>query len=1135
MAIRPPVVVHKENTNLMMTNAKPRNALTRIFGSVLLVALLSPLAVPVDADSVTTLATAYNAVEASAVWDGAGSSYIFGGHDYSSPRVTGSSIIRFTAATGQLSVMPTALLTPISGTSAVWDGMNAYIFGGWTGSTYSHKIMRYTPSTGTITYMASTLPMSSLGSLSAVWDGSSAYIFGSAYNILKFTPSTDTLVALSASLPQSGLDSSAVWDGAGHAYVFGGSNGSTYTDIIVRFTPQTNRVEVMDAKLPSPRSQTAAVWDAAGDAYIFGGTGSTTQVVRYTPATQSVTILLPNPSLSSTQLASAVWDGSNAYIFQSSGTTTNHVNVQRYTPSPPSAPSGLTAAAGPSAGSITLHWNAAYDGGRPVTSYTVLRGLTGGSEAPVASGGCANLGNVVTCTDSDLGNGATRYYKVQATNGLGTSPQSAEAVATTFNVPSAPQNLQAQTDSSNGIGTKLTWTAPTSNGGAAVTNYALLRGPTTGTETQYKILGNGYTYTDSCDQTACYYEVAAINAAGQSAPSNEVSTFGVPAPNPQDPPNPSMDFPDSPVALPAVTLPPTDGKGYVGIPWGEQPIVRDVPVPDASGRVAILFFLTNMPSGSSGGYATLRALDPFGSVLYSKQDQVFFEDGHDSAGFAFFEAIPTQGVANLQISYGGVTSDVTVDRQVPVDPCQDPDGCLPCSAPCAPQPCNVLDAVPGFCGNPGPGTDPCDHPQLQYRPPCQPLGPINACDRAPTVPVACKPLDPICSGGIEECVCNSLFDAGSCGDCPDDSCSPCADGGCDLCQVSSIECIDPGCDGLAQRVCRLIAPTTGVCAAPSCYTIPVPLTETTPSSSNGGCGTVVDSGAALRSDEQGDDQATVRGPPDAEVNYTRVEWAHQVTYTNSCDHSEGGSALFSMGVQWSGPRYGFIGYEYPLHAGFIYHGARIHCTSQDYDGNQFSTCTPQAYHDLWVRPQTWAFIPPGVANFTFRDLATVTLNGYDDNFKDAPVCNPYATDALIAFKAMATLAGMAMKEPYSTVWGAGTDLYSDWATKEACQISGTREMPVVTGDGHRIGNGVSIAPNYKLGISIQDQKEVQARVMVQNNKCTTDKIQFATGSRSEWSITAHTLYSTEMTKASMDGAWTQRELSVLAPGKTCRQ
>jgi hypothetical protein len=86
---------------------------------------------------------------------------------------------------------------------------------------------------------------------------------------------------------------------------------------------------------------------------------------------------------------------------------------------PPAAPTGLTATAGNA--QVALTWNASSG----ATSYTVKRSTVNGS-------GYANIASPTTTsyTNTGLTNGTTYYFVVSATNGSGTSGNSAQASAT---------------------------------------------------------------------------------------------------------------------------------------------------------------------------------------------------------------------------------------------------------------------------------------------------------------------------------------------------------------------------------------------------------------------------------------------------------------------------------------------------------------------------------------------------------------------------------------------------------------------------------------------------------------------------------------------------------------------------------
>ena len=185
-------------------------------------------------------------------------------------------------------------------------------------------------------------------------------------------------------------------------------------------------------------------------------------------------------------------------------------------PSPLSAPGALTAMSGNA--HVTLSWQApTSNGGSPITAYNVYRGITSGSLTLLSS-----LGNVLSYQDVGLTNGVTYYYQVSAVTAAVEGPRSSEVTVTPRTQPSGPRNLVSTPGAAQVV---LTWDTPISDGGAPVTGYAVYRATNPGGATFLTTLGDVVTYADAVvtNGVTYYYQVAALNIAGEGPRSNEVS------------------------------------------------------------------------------------------------------------------------------------------------------------------------------------------------------------------------------------------------------------------------------------------------------------------------------------------------------------------------------------------------------------------------------------------------------------------------------------------------------------------------------------------------------------------------------------------------------------------------------------
>lgn len=180
------------------------------------------------------------------------------------------------------------------------------------------------------------------------------------------------------------------------------------------------------------------------------------------------------------------------------------------------APAATTLTATGGLDGVALSWPAPNDGGTPISGYQVLRGTTPGAETAYATT------TATSYRDTGITPGTTYYYRVTATNAVGTGPASNEAAATPYTLASAP-TLTAATGKDPGTA-QLSWTTPY-DGGKPITGYNVYRGTSSGGEVLVQTITQGTSYVDSGLQarTTYWYQVAAVTSAGVGARSNEVS------------------------------------------------------------------------------------------------------------------------------------------------------------------------------------------------------------------------------------------------------------------------------------------------------------------------------------------------------------------------------------------------------------------------------------------------------------------------------------------------------------------------------------------------------------------------------------------------------------------------------------
>jgi len=193
-------------------------------------------------------------------------------------------------------------------------------------------------------------------------------------------------------------------------------------------------------------------------------------------------------------------------------------------PTPPTAPA-LSATAFED--HVGLSWTApSSDGGAQIQRYEVYRGDTSGSATFYA-----NIDSGMTFSDTSVTTGSTYWYQVAAVNSAGVGVRSTEVSATIPEPPPPPPPAEppsAPTLSAspgNGL-VNLSWTVPTTDGGADITAYEIYRSTASGAEGWWQTVDDSVTSVQNVgltNGTTYYYQVAAVNSAGTGARSNEAS------------------------------------------------------------------------------------------------------------------------------------------------------------------------------------------------------------------------------------------------------------------------------------------------------------------------------------------------------------------------------------------------------------------------------------------------------------------------------------------------------------------------------------------------------------------------------------------------------------------------------------
>ena len=193
-------------------------------------------------------------------------------------------------------------------------------------------------------------------------------------------------------------------------------------------------------------------------------------------------------------------------------------------PDVPSASTNVSATTNAN-GSITVSWTDPANNGSPITQY----GITPSPACPGCSYTSLTGATLTSATVSGLTQGTSYNFTVTATNAIGTgSASTASNTVTAPSVPGVPTGVTAS--AGNGLAS-VSWTAPASTGGSAITGYVVtpyLNGTTAQTAQTFVSTATTESVTGLTNGTAYTFKVAAKNGVGTGSQSTASASVTLP-------------------------------------------------------------------------------------------------------------------------------------------------------------------------------------------------------------------------------------------------------------------------------------------------------------------------------------------------------------------------------------------------------------------------------------------------------------------------------------------------------------------------------------------------------------------------------------------------------------------------------
>jgi uncharacterized protein YkwD len=238
-------------------------------------------------------------------------------------------------------------------------------------------------------------------------------------------------------------------------------------------------------------------------------------------------------SFSGTSLAPVRVGTQNVAVDFVSGASAAWVNFAQIGNTVPAVPTNVVATAGTSQASLT--WTApASNGGAALTHYAIQFSSNNGGTWTTVNRAASTA---TTATVTGLVNSTSYIFRIAAVNSVGTGGYSTNSnsvrTVAQATVPAAPTNVVATVGNGQA---SLTWNTPSSNGGAAITQYAIQFSSNNGgawtTVNRAASTATTATVTGLVNGTNYIFRIAAVNSTGigsYSTNSNSVRPNASPA------------------------------------------------------------------------------------------------------------------------------------------------------------------------------------------------------------------------------------------------------------------------------------------------------------------------------------------------------------------------------------------------------------------------------------------------------------------------------------------------------------------------------------------------------------------------------------------------------------------------------